>query len=173
MISHAASLTSPPFKCYSLFSGSPSITFTSSPQAKATPSTCSDRGLPNFTHYLSERIKFCPLWRWLCPNTFPQLPFASHRSFWRAHPLSSLACPETDVSHETTSLSSPREVANLVGSSRHGILMVDTQHESSGLTLHPNHDRKAGLSIILRLSMWLLASSYPPLRFPPTNNTAT
>ena len=173
MISHAASSTSPPFECYSLFSGSPSTTFTSSPQTKATPSTCSDRYLRNFTHYLSERVKVCPQWRWLCPNKFPQLPFASHRSFWRAHPLSSLACPATDGSHETTSLSFPRGVANLVGSPRHG--MVDTQHESSGLTLLPNNDRKAGLSIILRPPMWLLASSshthiHPVAFLQPTTN---
>ena len=149
MISHAASSTSPPFECYSLFSGSPSTTFTSSPQKKATPSTCSDRGSRNFTHYLTERIKLCRPWRWLCPNTFPQLSFASHRSFWRAQPLSSLAWPAADGSHETTSLSFPRDVANLVGPPRHRILMVDTQHESSSLTLHPNNDWKPTIFITL------------------------
>ena len=44
------------------------------------------------------------------------------------HPL---ACPATDGTDETTSLSFLKEVANLVGPSGHGILMVDSQHVSS------------------------------------------
>ena len=84
------------------------------PLSKATSLTYSDRVLQIFAHYPNEGAKLYPPWRSLCPTTFPQLPIPSHRSFSRAHPtFIHLACPATDGTDETTSLSFLREVASL------------------------------------------------------------
>ena len=91
--------------------------FTSSPQTKVTPSTCSHRGSPNLTHYLSERAKFSPPWRSLFPNTSRQPPWPVIALFRRPILLSSTQRVHYPLMVLTRQRRYPflREVTNLVG----------------------------------------------------------
>jgi hypothetical protein len=105
----------------------------------------------------------------LCPNTFLQVPFASHRSFSRAHPtFIHLACPATDGADEATSLSFPREVANLVGPPRHRILMHICRHSESKSRLVGSsvyHSTTPNVAAAM-----VIAHPYPPPFFPLIND---